>query len=65
MPDEFDLASEREELDRENSLRVRKPAGPQPNGRCHFCDEIVDDHSRWCDTDCRDGWQREQNRGLR
>lgn len=65
MPDEFDLASEREEIDRENSLRARKPTGPQPNGRCHFCDEIVDDHARWCDATCRDGWEREQNRRLR
>lgn len=65
MPDEFDLASEREEMDRANSLRARKPTGPQPNGRCHFCDELVPDEHRFCGVECRDGWQREQNRGLR
>lgn len=65
MPDELDLAAERTEMDLENSRRMRRPMGPQPTGRCHFCDEIVGDHARWCDTDCRDGWDREQNRGLR
>lgn len=65
MPDELDLASERAEIDRENSLRLRKPAGPQPNGRCHFCDEIVSDTARFCGPECRDDWEAEQKRGRR
>ena len=38
-----------------------KPEGPQPNGRCHYCDEIVDDYSRWCPgTYCRDAWEHDK-----
>lgn len=58
MSDNLDVASEREELARTAALSQRKPSGPEPTGRCHYCDEIVADGRRWCDNDCRDGWQR-------
>ena len=38
----------------------RKPTGPTATGRCLYCDEIVADDQRWCDTACRDGWVREE-----
>ena len=38
----------------------RKPEGPTATGRCLYCDEIVADDQRWCDTGCRDGWVREE-----
>lgn len=63
MSDPLDIASERAEMFRENAARQKKPAGPQANGRCYYCDEeLGDDHSRWCDADCRDAWQKEQRR---
>jgi len=38
------------------------PEGPQANGRCHWCDEIVADHLRFCDADCRDDYERQLTR---
>ena len=57
MSDNLDIASEREELARSMALTVKKPEGPVPTGRCLYCDEIVDDAQRWCDSECRDAWQ--------
>lgn len=57
--DNLDLASEREELERQSAMRLRRPAGPQPKGRCHYCDEVVGDNDRWCDIHCREDWERE------
>lgn len=42
----------------------KKPEGPEANGRCHYCDEIVADEHRWCDTACRDAWQRDNQRRM-
>ncbi len=59
MPDLFDLATEREEMDRDIALRVRKPEGPKPTGYCLHCEEPVEEGRRWCPgVDCRDGWER-------
>lgn len=62
--DDADITAERDVA--EAPLRwaaSQKPVGPQPNGRCHYCDEIVDDYSRWCPgTECRDLWQKEQRK---
>lgn len=59
--DDADVAAEREEYTRKESLHVsRKPSGPVANGRCHWCDEVVSDHLRFCNTDCRDAYDREQ-----
>lgn len=33
----------------------------EPNGYCLFCGEPLTDNKRWCDKDCRDMWQKEQN----
>ncbi len=58
MTDIFDLATEREEMDREIALRVRKPEGPKPTGRCLWCDEPVEEGRRWCPgVECRDMWE--------
>ncbi len=63
MSDNLDIATDREELFRENALRARKPAGPEATGRCFYCDEALGDGQRWCDADHRDAWLKEQNRG--
>ena len=47
--DDADITAERDVA--EAPLRwaaSHRAEGPQPNGRCHYCDEIVDDYSRWC-----------------
>ncbi len=64
MTDIIDMASDREQLDRENSLRAARRAAEREllsdTGRCHFCDEETLGIGRFCDADCRDSWQREQ-----
>lgn len=64
--DDADIAAERAEREAPGMLaRSRKPAGPQPTGRCLYCDELVSDEARWCDSVCRDEWERESKRVLR
>jgi len=31
-----------------------------PDGRCRFCDEVVPHPGVFCDTDCRDDYEKEQ-----
>lgn len=38
----------------------RKPAGPIATGRCLYCDEQVAEEARWCDSVCRDEWEKER-----
>lgn len=54
-----DTATAREELDRDLALKARKPPGPAATGFCLFCDADVAEGLRWCDSDCRDDWERE------
>ena len=59
--DDADLSQDRAEREAPHLLAAsRKPAGPTATGRCLYCDEIVADDQRWCDTGCRDGWVREE-----
>lgn len=46
----------------QNDIRNR-PMEAKPTGCCLYCKEVVDDGKRWCDGDCRDGWERERRRG--
>ena len=58
--DDLDRAQEHMEKEAPGVIaRSRKPVGPQPNGRCHYCDEIVGDDARWCDALCLKAWERE------
>ena len=59
MADDADLAAEHVEREAPYLLRAsRKPVGPQPNGRCHWCDEVIDDDLRFCGPLCRDDWEK-------
>lgn len=62
MSDVFDQASEREDKDREEAIRVaRRKATVLPDiGACYFCDSPTADGRRFCDADCRDGYEFEQ-----
>ncbi|MGI9152734.1 MAG: hypothetical protein ACR2IY_02510 [Rubrivivax sp.] len=62
MSDNLDIASDREELDRAMAIAAKRPSGPTPTGRCLYCDEIVADHQRWCDAQCRDEWEAHRGR---
>lgn len=41
---------------------LRKPTGPMFTGFCAWCDEPVSADQRFCDTECRDGWDRNEAR---
>ena len=43
----------------------RRPAGPPFTGQCHYCEADVPHPRRFCDEDCRDGWQAEQDAAQR
>lgn len=43
-------------------IRNRRPEA-EATGFCLYCSEVVDGPKRWCDGDCRDGWERERRRG--
>ena len=62
MSDDIDRAQNEVERSLNEALRKRRPAGPVANGRCHYCGEILDDESRWCDIDCREGWEKLRRR---
>lgn len=47
------------------ALSVRKPTGPVANGECHNCGEDVADNLRWCDAECRNAWEQEQEADRR
>lgn len=76
MADEADVAGEFQEAFLASSLaaqRTKVSDSPKATGKCLFCDEPL--HSspaegedptkvkrpRWCDKDCMDDWQREED----
>lgn len=63
MADEIDRANQEVERGLAEAMRIRRPAGPAPTGRCLYCDEIVPDTHRWCGIECREGWEKEVRRG--
>jgi hypothetical protein len=62
MVDDLDRAEIECEYELAEALRIRKPAGPQPTGYCHWCGDAVDVGMRWCDHSCLDEWQLAQER---
>lgn len=62
MTDLFDQASMREEQDRELCIGMaRRAAESVPaTGRCHWCDASVPPGYKFCDSDCRDDWERDR-----
>ena len=62
MSDEADIAAGQEELALQAALKVRRPTAPPPTGECLFCGEEIEPPQRWCDTDCRDSWERRVDR---
>ena len=65
MADEFDRASETEELMRASALYQHSKLQQKvivATGYCLYCEAPLEDGRRWCDADCRDDWEREQKR---
>lgn len=61
MADEADIAQENIERDLALLLRRRLPQGPAATGECLWCGEPLDAGRRWCDAECRDAWQANQD----
>jgi len=63
MPDDLDRAAEHEQLQRSLSLAqalTHAPRGPLATGSCLYCEATLDEGLRWCDAECRDGWEKLQ-----
>ncbi len=58
--DEFELASQHEELRRTLALKLRRPEGPAPTGYCLCCEAPLPLPQRWCNAECREDWARIQ-----
>lgn len=56
--DDVDRADAEVERYLAEAVSKKKPEGPQPTGRCLWCDEVVADYQRWCGPSCRDQWQK-------
>lgn len=67
--DDNDRASALEEMEREAALAsVRNNLNRRlkPVGRCYFCDqEGLSSQHLFCDSECRDMWQRERDAKAR
>lgn len=65
MSDDVDSANDNILLINEALVSRARKALPeaQATGECLYCTELLAEGKRWCDTDCRDGWEREKRRG--
>lgn len=64
MPDFADLAAEREQIDTARAIaaaRIPQMDMPVAHGLCHNCDDVVPPSALFCDSDCRDDWQRRRS----
>ncbi|HSD36102.1 MAG TPA: hypothetical protein VLC92_01255 [Rhodocyclaceae bacterium] len=64
MADWIDQSVETAEQLAAVALAKRKPEGPEPTGQCLCCGKPMRKSKtprRWCDADCRDDWQADEN----
>lgn len=61
MADLADKANDHIERERQNMLAQRKPSAPVASGVCLYCQCQVPRGLRWCDSNCRDDWEKEQS----
>lgn len=55
-----DMATMQEELARDAcvaAVRARANAPTPTSETCWHCGEVTENGARWCDSDCRDGWE--------
>lgn len=58
--DEVDIANDGAERELAAILSARRPKPVKATGACLFCGEPLPGDQRFCDAECRDGWQAEQ-----
>ncbi len=56
--DDSDLATLHEEQERERALRYRMP-DLKPAGLCFFCGEKLHTYMLFCDSNCRDDYEKQ------
>ena len=61
--DDADRASEREDIARAAALEAaRRRVKAMPSlGYCYYCGEALRAGKRFCDADCRDDYERQEN----
>ena len=60
MSDEFDRASDLEEIHREMAIKNASQKSQLPDiGHCYYCAEYTPPGRRFCDSECRDGYEAE------
>jgi hypothetical protein len=60
MSDEFDRASDLEEIHREMAIKNARNKPQLPDiGQCYYCAEFTPPGRRFCDSECRDGYEAE------
>jgi hypothetical protein len=65
--EELDIASEREQLERDSlvaAIRKRPSSGLLPCGQCHWCDSAVQGQRIFCDGECADQHELMRRRGA-
>lgn len=58
MADYADKSNEAADTFLRESLIWRRAEVDAPGGKCLNCEAEIDLLMRWCDSDCRDDWQR-------
>lgn len=59
--DPIDMASDHEQMERDSYIRRSMgKASLIAIGRCYFCDAGLNANYRFCDEECRDGYEVEQ-----
>lgn len=62
MTDIIDHASDREQMDRDRAIDAARTAQPaaKANGHCLWCNAALAQGQRWCDAECREDWELDQ-----
>lgn len=60
MADEIDRAAEQEQVLRDSAIYSARQVRNiiLSTGKCLQCDTKVDGDRRWCNSDCRDDWEK-------
>lgn len=62
MSDIFDQASDREQLERDLAIASARKhfASAHVTGHCLWCNAELEQGKRWCDAECREDWELDQ-----
>lgn len=61
--DEVDLANDLLDIQINKAIKkANMTKTVNETGKCWYCQEQVEDGRRWCDSDCRDLWEKRSGR---